>query len=139
MWPNTDLVTFTEEILNGKLQFLCSAWVVLIIPIYLLLKNLFLKKINHPALNLRVVSLVDLIFNNLFSHFLGLHDHKQTEGTDLSSCVYICFLFIETWILLVSMSSMSVIAPDRSLFESLVTRSSYKNSKGIRLHWRLSL
>ena len=29
MWPNlqfrTDLVTFTEEILNGKLQFLCSA------------------------------------------------------------------------------------------------------------------
>ena len=85
MWPNTDLVTFTEEILNGKLQFLCSAWVVLIIPIYLLLKNLFLKKINHPALNLRVVSLVDLIFNNLFSHFLGLHDHKQTESTDLSS------------------------------------------------------
>ena len=29
MWPNTqfpvDLVTFTEEILNGKLHFLCSA------------------------------------------------------------------------------------------------------------------
>ena len=29
MWPNphetTDLVTFTEEILNGKLRFLCSA------------------------------------------------------------------------------------------------------------------
>ena len=27
MWPNpetADLVTFTEEILNGKLQFLCS-------------------------------------------------------------------------------------------------------------------
>ena len=28
MWPNlqfrTDLVTFTEEILNGKLHFLCS-------------------------------------------------------------------------------------------------------------------
>ena len=28
MWPNpqetTDLVTFTEEILNGKLYFLCS-------------------------------------------------------------------------------------------------------------------
>ena len=23
----TDLVTFTEEILNGKLQFLCSAYV----------------------------------------------------------------------------------------------------------------
>ena len=30
MWPNpretADLVTFTEEILNGKLHFLCSAW-----------------------------------------------------------------------------------------------------------------
>ena len=30
MWPNTqetaDLVTFTEEILNGKLQFLCSKY-----------------------------------------------------------------------------------------------------------------
>ena len=29
MWPNpqetADLVTFTEEILNGKLHFLCSA------------------------------------------------------------------------------------------------------------------
>ena len=29
MWPNpqfsVDLVTFTEEILNGKLYFLCSA------------------------------------------------------------------------------------------------------------------
>ena len=29
MWPNpqetADLVTFTEEIVNGKLQFLCSA------------------------------------------------------------------------------------------------------------------
>ena len=29
MWPNSqetaDLVTFTEEILNGKLHFLCSA------------------------------------------------------------------------------------------------------------------
>ena len=24
MWPNPDLVTFTEEILNGKLHFLCS-------------------------------------------------------------------------------------------------------------------
>ena len=30
MWPNpqetADLVTFSEEILNGKLQFLCSVW-----------------------------------------------------------------------------------------------------------------
>ena len=30
MWPNpqeaADLVTFTEEILNGKLQFLCSVY-----------------------------------------------------------------------------------------------------------------
>ena len=30
MWPNpqktVDLVTFTEEILNGKLHFLCSEW-----------------------------------------------------------------------------------------------------------------
>ena len=30
MWPNpqktTDLVTFTEEILNGKLHFLCSVF-----------------------------------------------------------------------------------------------------------------
>ena len=30
MWPNpqetADLVTFTEEILNGKIHFLCSAW-----------------------------------------------------------------------------------------------------------------
>ena len=30
MWPNPqepgDLVTFTEEILNGKLHFLCSVW-----------------------------------------------------------------------------------------------------------------
>ena len=30
MWPNpkipADLVTFTEEILNGKLHFFCSAW-----------------------------------------------------------------------------------------------------------------
>ena len=30
MWPNpqfpTDLLTFTEEILNGKLQFFCSDW-----------------------------------------------------------------------------------------------------------------
>ena len=25
MGPNPDLVTFTEEILNGKLHFLCSA------------------------------------------------------------------------------------------------------------------
>ena len=24
MWPNPNLVTFTEEILNGKLHFLCS-------------------------------------------------------------------------------------------------------------------
>ena len=24
MWPNPDLVTFTEEIFNGKLHFLCS-------------------------------------------------------------------------------------------------------------------
>ena len=24
MWPNPDLVTFTEEILNGKLHILCS-------------------------------------------------------------------------------------------------------------------
>ena len=33
MWPNTqfpaDLVTFTEEILNGKLYFLCSVNVYL--------------------------------------------------------------------------------------------------------------
>ena len=32
MWPNPqeteDLVTFTEEILNGKLQFLCSADII---------------------------------------------------------------------------------------------------------------
>ena len=32
MWPipkeNADLLTFTEEILNGKLYFLCSAWVL---------------------------------------------------------------------------------------------------------------
>ena len=30
MWPNpretADLVTFTEEFLNGKLHFLCSDW-----------------------------------------------------------------------------------------------------------------
>ena len=30
MWPNpqenVDLVTFTEEILNGKFHFLCSVW-----------------------------------------------------------------------------------------------------------------
>ena len=33
MWPNSqeaaDLVTFTEEIPNGKLQFLCSVSIVL--------------------------------------------------------------------------------------------------------------
>ena len=33
MWPNpqepADLVTFIEEILNGKLHFLCSVWCVL--------------------------------------------------------------------------------------------------------------
>ena len=33
MWPNpqfpTDLVTFTEEILNGKLHFLCSVSVAI--------------------------------------------------------------------------------------------------------------
>ena len=32
MWPNpsvtADLVTFTEQILNGKLHFLCSDFVV---------------------------------------------------------------------------------------------------------------
>ena len=26
MWPTTDLATFTEKILNGKVHFLCSAW-----------------------------------------------------------------------------------------------------------------
>ena len=35
MWPNpqetADLVTFTEEILNGKLHFLCSATIELVI------------------------------------------------------------------------------------------------------------
>ena len=33
MWPNSqetvDLVTFIEEILNGKLHFLCSEWFVI--------------------------------------------------------------------------------------------------------------
>ena len=32
MWPNpketVDLVTFTEEIIKGKLQFLCSVYIV---------------------------------------------------------------------------------------------------------------
>ena len=26
MWPNADLVSFTEEILNGKLHFVCSGF-----------------------------------------------------------------------------------------------------------------
>ena len=34
MWPNlqetADFVTFTEEILNGKLHFLCIAWTYVI-------------------------------------------------------------------------------------------------------------
>ena len=34
MWPNSqfpaDLVTFTEEIRNGKLHFLCSVYIVVL-------------------------------------------------------------------------------------------------------------
>ena len=40
MWPNpqfpTDSVTFTEEILNGKPHFLCSAHYTKIIMVYIL-------------------------------------------------------------------------------------------------------
>ena len=49
MWPNpqfpVDLVTFTEEILNRKLYFLCSEFVVPIFPFWYLL--------HHPDLNKR--------------------------------------------------------------------------------------
>ena len=49
MWPNpqfpVDLVAFTEEILDRKLYFLCSEFVVPIFPFWYLL--------HHPDLNKR--------------------------------------------------------------------------------------
>ena len=52
MWPNpqetTDLVTFTEEILNGKLHFLCSVNYMKLAFIMILYKTInCLQKIAH--------------------------------------------------------------------------------------------
>ena len=33
MWPFADLVTFTEEILNGNLHILCSVSIVSLLPL----------------------------------------------------------------------------------------------------------
>ena len=41
MWPNpqetADLIVFTEEILNGKLYFLCRVWILLNFVLVILL------------------------------------------------------------------------------------------------------
>ena len=47
MWPqeSADLVTFTEEILNGKLHFLCSAcWVILMWDLLVLVDEMHVDK-----------------------------------------------------------------------------------------------
>ena len=47
MWPqeSADLVTFTEEILNGKFHFLCSAcWVILMWDLLVLVDEMHVDK-----------------------------------------------------------------------------------------------
>ena len=55
MWPNSqfsaDLVTFTEEILNGKLHFLCSnTFLFLDIKVCLEKKKLITSSYRKPTL-----------------------------------------------------------------------------------------
>ena len=50
-----DLVTFTEQILNGKLHFLCSEfkvlWIKLVVEkIFIKLRSIKLKKLSHTVL-----------------------------------------------------------------------------------------
>ena len=57
MWPNpqaiTDLVTFTEEILNGKLHVLCSVYSYELLLKLIFPKNLIHMPIQKPVKHLR--------------------------------------------------------------------------------------
>ena len=53
MRPNpqetADLLTFTEEVLNGKLHFLCSVVSVILEILYLLLSRFFTEAYLKPS------------------------------------------------------------------------------------------
>ena len=100
MWPNlqfpADLVTFTEEILNGKLHFLCSvrSLKVCLIKSYfcwqfvILWNDLLYKKENFCCL------FFSLIFKSNFScrgQIIVTRSNKQTKLLKLS------FLFLLCW------------------------------------------
>ena len=59
MWPNPeqtrDLVTFTEEMLNGKLHFLCSTK---IISVQSISKSTYLNELNSAG---RCVGAINLV------------------------------------------------------------------------------
>ena len=49
-----DLVTFTEEIRNGKLYFLCSVYQVPFRELWLILELAFLPENTHTKINSRI-------------------------------------------------------------------------------------
>ena len=67
MWPNPletpDLVTFTEEILNGKLHFLCSEDLVVYKPVA------YKKAVHIPDTKYSSVHCRSLLFNKVVEHF----------------------------------------------------------------------
>ena len=72
MWPNpqetADLVTFTEEILNGKLWLLCSSVKIHLAPLNHMLNELDFKKLKSLGqwLNTTAINYVFLLQSHNF-------------------------------------------------------------------------
>ena len=83
MLPNlqetADLVPFTEEILNGKLHFLCSVFTVKIFFIFLLLINLLISSgiCSAPRLS-RFVVLLAFIYRAIQCVLVDFYSSRFT-------------------------------------------------------------
>ena len=70
-----DLVTFTEEILNGKLHFLCSVFSFLgyfnlCTDFFADVRKWFDKKANIKEVNFKIYDVTDWIKNNYNTHIV---------------------------------------------------------------------
>ena len=90
MWPNpeetADLVTFIEEILNGKLHFLCSACsqgiITKIFVSAVLMTSVFSTFVNLVWNNIQVTTSSCEYFGEVSSTFLTFSPSIQKKITD---------------------------------------------------------